>query len=913
MAANFIHKLTSQFLTSSPHPVPATNTTTADVEYPSPLSPKGSSGWSLPFLVDDYNGRLDSIRQSEYPQLFEPASLAEASSTVPQLKTVFLDHAGSTLYAASHIRAHADGMLSHIPANPHSRHAESQWTQAKIDYARDRLLAFFGTSAREYAVVFTANATAAIRIAGELAPMDPAGGVFCYTQAAHTSVVGLRNIAAEKGVSVRPAAFSDIYDIVAPQNTHGCSLLAYPAQCNFSGEKFSLDVAERIHQLYKDAPQDNGTDGHLPWWVLVDAASYAATSPLSLDVLPVAPDFIAVSMYKIFGAPTGLGALLIKRSSIPYLSSKRHFFGGGTVTGVVFDRQWQRFRHDVESRLEDGTVNFQDIISLHHALDAYERNYGSIHTVNHHIQSVTRYSVAKLQSLRHSNGMPICQIYGHSGGSDFGPVIAFNVKDAQTRFVGYVEVERLAVMFGIALRSGRFCNPGAAQRWLELDSDDIVRFSSLGFVCGDDHDLVNGRPLGALRISFGAMTSKLDVDLFADFLVRHFKDYMALDCKDSDFCTSSSINAGALSSDEIDSSKAIESSSPASAITISSQVDNTLQIEIDQVAIYPVKSCHGWTVPANMNWEVTRYGLKFDRSFIIMRENSTFPMQQKRNPKMALIRTAIDVQRLILTLEFPGLPPLEISLCADDLCLQGMESRVCGDSMHVSRIMSDEISSWLSSALSVSCYLACDQRLLWANTACGLGELSDMLSDSATIDSADIVYPSCNRRANISFANEAQILLVTLESAQQVEDWIAEDSSISSTSPASLEIIDVDPMQYRPNIIVKSTSAEKSRAIQPFEELDWSSLSIGPGMTLDVSGPCTRCKMISIDQNSAKTLKTPYSTLARRMRIDGKVVFGIYLDLVLEGENNPFTISSGKTFNVVPAYTRISALKKAFI
>ncbi|KAJ2553942.1 hypothetical protein EV175_002754 [Coemansia sp. RSA 1933] len=491
-----------------------------------PESPTNTLKDSLP-PVDDYNGRLDTIRRAEYPQLFEPVTASKRSSYTTKLKTVFLDHTGSTLYATSHIRAHVEEMLSQIPANPHSRHAASHWTQSKIDQARNRLLEFFGTSCRDYAVVFTANATAAIRMAGELTPMDPNRGVFCYTRESHTSVVGIRNIAAERGVAVRPAEFSQIYSITSPKNTRGSSLLAYPAQCNFSGERFPLSVTERIHNVYAQNPE-YGSKQHIPWWVLLDASAYAATSPLALDKLKNGPDFVVLSMYKIFGAPTGLGVLLIKRSSVPYLNTKQHFFGGGTVAGLAFDQQWQKFRNDIEPQMEDGTVNFQDIVSIHHALDAHERNYGSIYNVSLHVDSVTRYAEHIISTLCHSNGLPMCLVYGHTDGCIYGPTIALNVKDAQGRFVGYVKVEKLAVKAGIALRTGRFCNPGSSQKWLNLDTQDIIRFSSMGYACGDDHDLFNGKPLGALRISFGAMTSKTDIDMFCDFLVRNFKNYNML-------------------------------------------------------------------------------------------------------------------------------------------------------------------------------------------------------------------------------------------------------------------------------------------------------------------------------------------------------------------------------------------------
>ena len=49
------------------------------------------------------------------------------------------------------------------------------------------------------------------------------------------------------------------------------------------------------------------------WYVLLDAASYASTSPLDLSA--VKPDFVPISFYKIFGYPTGLGEYLSTLSS----------------------------------------------------------------------------------------------------------------------------------------------------------------------------------------------------------------------------------------------------------------------------------------------------------------------------------------------------------------------------------------------------------------------------------------------------------------------------------------------------------------------------------------------------------------------------------------------------------------------
>ncbi|KAJ2159392.1 hypothetical protein GGF46_003056 [Coemansia sp. RSA 552] len=783
-------------------------------------------------LVDDYAGQLDSIRDKEYPHL----------------RPAFLDHAGSTVYAANHIRAYTEELLTNVPANPHSRHAQSQWTHAQIDQTRDRLLAFLGTSTSKYAAVFTANATAAIRLAAELTPLT-ADGSLCYARESHTSVVGLRNIAADQGVRVRPVEFSDIEGLMRPEKSQGTSLVAYPAQCNFSGERFPLDVADKI------ASQFPSTTGHLPWWVLVDAAAYASSSPLNLDSLPVGPDFVALSMYKIFGAPTGLGVLLIRRSSVPYLRQKR-FFGGGTVAGLAFDRPWQVFRSDVEARLEDGTLNFHDIISLRHALDAHARIYGSIDSVARHTRSVTKYAVSQLRSLKHGGGQALCEIYGHADepqGS--GPTVAFNVKGADGQYMGYIEVERLAVMAGISLRSGRFCNPGAAQRWLSLETSELIRHSSMGLVCGDDNDLVDGKPVGALRVSFGAMTSKRDVDILIEFLRGSFYNYSSV---------------GSAIPAELDTN-AERAPTPAE-----SEAGGSLLVEVDRIVIYPVKSCHGWVIPGQRPWEITSHGLRFDRSFVIMRENGSVPMQQKRYPNMALIRPHVNVDESVLVLNAPDHPPLEISLLPQNLRLEGVASDVCSTRMQAMRVHSEEISSWLTSVLSVSCYLACEPRLL---------EPGDIMA--------------CGSRGlqpKASFANQAQILMVTQESARQVEKWVNEDSPPDVPTSRT----QIGPLQYRPNIVVKALRGG-SRAIRPFEELSWAAVDIG-GAPFNVSGPCRRCQMISVDQDSASKLKEPYSTLARRARVDGKVVFGIYLDSAESrarpaGKKRP-TIRTGGVLNV---------------
>jgi selenocysteine lyase/cysteine desulfurase len=68
----------------------------------------------------------------------------------------------------------------------------------------------------------------------------------------------------------------------------------------------------------------------LGYHTLLDAAALVPTSVFSLTDTPV--DAMAVSFYKMFGFPTGVGALIVKESFLAQLT--RPWFAGGNVDVV---------------------------------------------------------------------------------------------------------------------------------------------------------------------------------------------------------------------------------------------------------------------------------------------------------------------------------------------------------------------------------------------------------------------------------------------------------------------------------------------------------------------------------------------------------------------------------------------------
>lgn len=56
----------------------------------------------------------------------------------------------------------------------------------------------------------------------------------------------------------------------------------------------------------------------------------------------------ALSYYKIFGYPTGLGALLVHKRAVPLLMKRKRYFGGGTVAVSVAEEDFSRLASSVK-------------------------------------------------------------------------------------------------------------------------------------------------------------------------------------------------------------------------------------------------------------------------------------------------------------------------------------------------------------------------------------------------------------------------------------------------------------------------------------------------------------------------------------------------------------------------------------
>ncbi len=112
------------------------------------------------------------------------------------------------------------------------------------------------------------------------------------------------------------------------------------------------------------------------WRVLLDVAAFVPTN--RLDLTEVRADFLCVSFYKMFGLPTGVGALIARREALAEL--RRPWFAGGTISMVSVAADAHRLSPG-HAGFEDGTPNFASIPAVTVGLDAVDRvGIDAIHT-----------------------------------------------------------------------------------------------------------------------------------------------------------------------------------------------------------------------------------------------------------------------------------------------------------------------------------------------------------------------------------------------------------------------------------------------------------------------------------------------------------------------------------------------------
>ena len=442
------------------------------------------------------SSRIDELRASDYPRL-------------DALGHVYLDYTGGGLFADSQVKKHRDLLLAGVYGNPHSSNPSSIAATRLVESARRSVLEYFNAKEGEYVVIFTSNASGALKLVGESYPF--AGGRYLLTFDNHNSVNGIREFARSHGATVTylPVELPDLRvseeqltcELERKSEAAPRKLFAYPAQSNFSSVQHPLRWIEVAHER--------------GWDVLLDTAAFAPTNRLDLSICK--PDFMPLSFYKMFGYPTGIGALLVRKEKLGLL--RRPWFAGGTIT-VASVQGDKYYLNEGSAAFEDGTVDYLGIpaveIGLSH-LAAVGRD-----TIHERVAALTGWLLENLLEMRHSSGVPLVRIYGPTDLTRRGGAVTFNFSNAKGGAIDHRIIETEANKVGISLRTGCFCNPGAGEVALGISRDELTTcFASPGhdtrLTIDDFRNCIDSKSTGAVRISLGIVSNFNDVQSFLAF------------------------------------------------------------------------------------------------------------------------------------------------------------------------------------------------------------------------------------------------------------------------------------------------------------------------------------------------------------------------------------------------------------
>ncbi len=240
---------------------------------------------------------------------------------------------------------------------------------------------------------------------------------------------------------------------------------------------------------------------------------------------------------------------------------------------------------------------------------------------------------------------------------------------------------------------------------------------------------------------------------------------------------------------------------------------------LSQIHIYPVKSLAG--IPVE-RWPVDQKGLRYDRKWMLIDEQQQF-LSQRRLPKMALIKTRIDGDQLILSA--PGMADLSVPLQGESG--ETLEVGIWHDQC-LAQTTSQQADAWLSG------FLGCRCRLVF--------------------HADDSIRPVDPRYAHptdqTGFADGFPFLIVS------------ENSLYSLNQAMQLEL---SMLRFRPNLVIADCAS--------YAEDSWRRIRIN-AIDFRLPKPCSRCSVPAIDPETALVGKQPLTTLNQLRKWDNKIYFG---------------------------------------
>ena len=240
---------------------------------------------------------------------------------------------------------------------------------------------------------------------------------------------------------------------------------------------------------------------------------------------------------------------------------------------------------------------------------------------------------------------------------------------------------------------------------------------------------------------------------------------------------------------------------------------------LSQIYLYPVKSLTGIQV---QRWPVDKNGLRHDRKWMLIDNEYRF-LSQRRLPKMALIKTRIERNQLIIAA--PDMSNLELDLHPDS-----------GDDIDVTiwrdhclaKTISKQADIWFSTFLKSEC------RLVYQP------DNRQRQVDQRYAKSSD----------QTAFSDGFPFLIISENSL----------AALNRSLPFRINI-----NRFRPNLVIADCEA--------YAEDSWRRIRI-KDIEFRLPKPCSRCSIPGIDPETAVSSKEPLATLSRIRRWENQIYFG---------------------------------------
>ena len=203
--------------------------------------------------------------------------------------------------------------------------------------------------------------------------------------------------------------------------------------------------------------------------MLLDSAAFAPTN--RLDLATVKPDFVPLSFYKMFGYPTGTGALLARCDALGEL--RRPWFAGGTITmASVQGDDWYHLAPG-HAGFEDGTVDYLGLPAVTMGLKHLSAvGIDSIHA------RVTALAGWLLEADGFAAPLERRADRAHLRPDRYGRAGRHRSRSTCSIRRGAIYdvhvMERLAAAENISVRTGCFCNPGDGEIAHNITRDEMA-------------------------------------------------------------------------------------------------------------------------------------------------------------------------------------------------------------------------------------------------------------------------------------------------------------------------------------------------------------------------------------------------------------------------------------------------------